>query len=264
MMLIEKSFNTGEVVLNYAEGPDNGPPIVLIHGFPRWWKDFKPIIPELSKSNHVYAIDLRGHGSSGRSNSYMFSDYKRDVIKLLENKIKQPAVLFGHSLGGWISLMIASTHPRLVKALIIGDSPLNIINRQGMENYVVARISDWKKANDDASKLTYDSTKRLRQLDLRVFDPWKNIGSDLSAFESLLRGYDLETILNSIAEVDLSVLLIQGNTNTVSDSDVEYAKSMLQDLRHVYLENHGHYLGLINGEITDLGNALLPFLESLK
>jgi hypothetical protein len=29
MMLVEKSFDTGEVVLNYAEGPDNGPPILF-------------------------------------------------------------------------------------------------------------------------------------------------------------------------------------------------------------------------------------------
>jgi len=238
--------------------------MLLIHGFPRWWKDFKPIIPEISKSNQIYAIDLRGHGKSGRANSYTFSDYKQDIIQFLEKKVKQPAILFGHSLGGWISLMIASTHPSLVKALIIGDSPLNIIERQSMEDYTVARVSDWRKANEDTSKPTDDSTIRLKKIDLKVFDPWRNIGTDLSAFENLLSGYNLETILKSIAEVDCPVLLIQGNTNTVSDSDAEYAKSVLSELHHVYLENHGHYLGLDTGDITDLRNALLPFLESIR
>jgi len=32
-MMLVKSFDTGEVVLNYAEGPDNGPPMLLIPGF---------------------------------------------------------------------------------------------------------------------------------------------------------------------------------------------------------------------------------------
>ncbi len=125
-MLVEKRFDTGEVVLNYAEGPNNGPPILLIHGFPRWWNDFTPITPELSKTHHIYAIDLRGHGKSGRATSYTLYDYKKDVTKFIEKKIKQPTILFGHSLGGWITLMIASTYSHLVKAVIIGDSPLDL------------------------------------------------------------------------------------------------------------------------------------------
>jgi pimeloyl-ACP methyl ester carboxylesterase len=272
-MLVEKSFDTGEVVLNYAEGPDNGPPMLLIHGFPRWWKDFKPIIPEISKSNHIFAIDLRGHGKSGRANSYKFSDYKRDIIQFLENKVKQPAILFGHSMGGWISLMIASTHPGLVRAIILGDSPLNISNiRQSMEDYVVACVSDWQKVREHASKpieeldtrIDEDSSVRLNYLDLKVFEPWNNVGTDLSQFHNLVCGYNIETILHSIAELVCPVLLIQGNTKTVHDSDVEYAKSILSELNHVYLDSHGHYLGLETGDITDLRNALIPFLESLR
>jgi pimeloyl-ACP methyl ester carboxylesterase len=42
-MLVEKSFDTGEAVLNYAEGPDNGPPILLIHGITGNWRGFLPI-----------------------------------------------------------------------------------------------------------------------------------------------------------------------------------------------------------------------------
>ncbi len=42
MMLVEKSFDTGEVVLNYAEGPDNGPPILFIHGITSNWLNFLP------------------------------------------------------------------------------------------------------------------------------------------------------------------------------------------------------------------------------
>ena len=37
-MLVEKRFDTGEVVLNYAEGPDNGPPAILLHGFTSNWQ----------------------------------------------------------------------------------------------------------------------------------------------------------------------------------------------------------------------------------
>ena len=67
MMLVEKSFDTGEVVLNYAEGPDLGKPLVFLPGFVNQWQSFKPIIPQLSGSWHVYAQDLRGRGRSARN-----------------------------------------------------------------------------------------------------------------------------------------------------------------------------------------------------
>jgi len=48
-MLVEKSFDTGEVVLNYAEGPPNGPPLVLFPGLTRRWQShLLPIIIPLS------------------------------------------------------------------------------------------------------------------------------------------------------------------------------------------------------------------------
>jgi pimeloyl-ACP methyl ester carboxylesterase len=65
MMLVEKFFDTGEVVLNYAEGPDNGHPLLLLHGWTDRWQDVLPIIPTLSMKWHIYALNFRGHGKSG-------------------------------------------------------------------------------------------------------------------------------------------------------------------------------------------------------
>jgi pimeloyl-ACP methyl ester carboxylesterase len=62
IMLVEKLFDTGEVKLNYAEGPENGPPLVLLHGWTDRWHDFLPIIPTLILRWKIYALDFRGHG----------------------------------------------------------------------------------------------------------------------------------------------------------------------------------------------------------
>lgn len=63
-MLQEKTFNTGEVTLNYAEGDPTGPPLVLLHGFTDRWQTYQPIITPLYQSWYIYALDLRGHGKS--------------------------------------------------------------------------------------------------------------------------------------------------------------------------------------------------------
>jgi pimeloyl-ACP methyl ester carboxylesterase len=100
MMLVEKSFDTGEVVLNYAEGPDNGPPIVLLPGGTMRWQDYyNPLISMLYNRWHTYAVNARGHGKSGRTpGKYRLKDYTSDVVAFTE-ELKEPAAIFGYSMG---------------------------------------------------------------------------------------------------------------------------------------------------------------------
>src|SRR6266849_9887709 len=121
--LVEHSFDTGEVVLNYAEGPANGPPLVLLHGLGRRWQVFLPVIPALSLRWHIFAPDLRGHGKSSHvARGYHGPQYSEDIARLLRERVSAPAVLFGHSLGGMLGMQVASDHPELVRALILGDN----------------------------------------------------------------------------------------------------------------------------------------------
>jgi hypothetical protein len=62
-MLVEKSFDTGEVVLNYAEGPNNGPPFVILLGYYHTWQLYKSMISTLKAQYHLYAVDARGTGA---------------------------------------------------------------------------------------------------------------------------------------------------------------------------------------------------------
>jgi pimeloyl-ACP methyl ester carboxylesterase len=57
----EKQADLGEVTLNYVEGPDNGVSLLLIPGQMEFWQGYKLVMPDLAKSFHVYAVDVRGH-----------------------------------------------------------------------------------------------------------------------------------------------------------------------------------------------------------
>lgn len=266
MTIVEKILDIGEVLINYAEGPDNGPPLILIHGFLRWWKDFQPVIPELSNHHHIYAVDLRGHGRSDRAQgNYTLRDYSRDILALLEH-IEQPAILFGHSLGGWVSLMVSAEKPSQVKAVIIGDSPLDLEGfSKKLEGYY-----DWWTTNREYSLKTYEellgevdavSAERLSLVDPDVFELWIEGCADSSAFLRLFKGYDITGLFKSIR---CPVLLLQGNDKTLPDRDVEYATSVLPSITYVQLKNHGHYLGLDTEDTEELMNALTAFLGSLS
>lgn len=123
--LQEKQFLDGTLRINYAETLAAGPPFVFLHGLARNWQDFLPLIPGLSDRHHIYALDLRGHGKSHRvAGGYTTAGYTSDIVNFLERTVGRPAVLFGHSLGGMIAMRIASQHPALVRALILGDTML--------------------------------------------------------------------------------------------------------------------------------------------
>jgi pimeloyl-ACP methyl ester carboxylesterase len=128
-MLAENKFDTGELLLNYAEGPTSGPPLVLLHGLTGWWHSWEPVLPQLTADWHVYAVDLRGHGQSGRAGDhYLLSDYARDIAALLDQCVGQPAVLMGHSLGALTAMATAPLAPGRVRALVLVDPPLTTRN----------------------------------------------------------------------------------------------------------------------------------------
>ena len=100
---------------------------MLLHGGGGRWQDFSPILPNLVLRWHVYALDLRGHGKSGRVPAkYRPDHYVSDIKAFIERELEAPAILFGHSLGGWIALISAVELKEKVRALILGDPPLNI------------------------------------------------------------------------------------------------------------------------------------------
>ena len=54
----EKKFSAGKIVLNYIEGPDNGPPLLFIPGQMEFWQGYKLVIPNFSKDYHVFVVDI--------------------------------------------------------------------------------------------------------------------------------------------------------------------------------------------------------------
>jgi pimeloyl-ACP methyl ester carboxylesterase len=132
-MPVEKVFDTGEVLINFAEHGLAGPPLVLLHGATLHWQSFGEMIPTLEQNWHIYACDLRGHGKSGKASSgYRHQDFLPDTIAFVERHIREPVVLAGFSLGGAIALGVAAKRPDLVRSLILLDPPLGYIRDNGL------------------------------------------------------------------------------------------------------------------------------------
>jgi len=121
-MFPEKKIDTGQVTINYAEGPPSGVPLVLLHGATARWQSWGPFLSQLEPLGHIYACDLRGHGKSGRVPSgYRAVDYIPDTTAFIQQVIGKPAILLGLSLGGIIAPGVAAQIPELMRAVILLD-----------------------------------------------------------------------------------------------------------------------------------------------
>ncbi len=122
----ERTTELGTLTLNVAEWGSVGPPLVLLHGGSASWRSWAAVAPLLARDWHVLAPDLRGHGLSGRGGRYALADYADDIVRLVDREIGQPAALIGHSLGGHVAVAMAAHRPDVVRALVVGDAPLQL------------------------------------------------------------------------------------------------------------------------------------------
>ncbi|HPR31905.1 MAG TPA: alpha/beta hydrolase [Prolixibacteraceae bacterium] len=110
--------------LNYAEGPDNGVPLLLIHGQMVAWPIYMKVLPELSKHYHVYAVDCYGHGKSSKDpGKYSAQSMGEDFIWFIEKVIGNPAIVSGNSSGGLMAAWLAANSPENVLGVVLEDPP---------------------------------------------------------------------------------------------------------------------------------------------
>lgn len=106
-------------------GAPGGRGIVLVHGggaHSRWWDHIAPL---LAADRRVMAMDLSGHGDSGRRESYTFEAWAREVLAVVADAgVTEPPVVIGHSMGGVVALRLASMFGSRIEGAVIIDSPL--------------------------------------------------------------------------------------------------------------------------------------------
>lgn len=121
----EQIYTTGDGdKIAYLEGPDNGEPLLLIHGQQVSKEDYASGILRLSKHFHIYAVDYYGHGGSSKNpDNYNIITIRDDLISFMENVIGKKAIVTGHSSGALISAAIAAEAKELVSGLILEDGP---------------------------------------------------------------------------------------------------------------------------------------------
>ena len=110
-------------------GDQSQPGVVLVHGggaHSRWWDHVAPL---LADECSVTALDLSGHGDSGRRDRYTFIDWAREILAVAEQLAgPEPPVVVAHSMGGLAAIQAAATSGDRMKGVIIVDSAVRTLS----------------------------------------------------------------------------------------------------------------------------------------
>ena len=131
--------------------------IIFIHGLNSDMNGEKAITIEKYARTHklnFVRFDCRGHGNSyGKFEDFTISDWKKDLVNVIDNLTRGPQILIGSSLGGWLMMLAARARPSRIKGMVglaaapdCGDNlykNLSVKNKREIKNKGIIKYSSF-------------------------------------------------------------------------------------------------------------------------
>lgn len=112
------------IQMHYVIG-GHGDPVVLLHGWPQTWYEWRHVMPALARNYTVIAPDLRGLGESSKPiTGYDGKTTAEDIHQLVTKLGFNDIFLVGHDFGVQVAYSYAAAHPNETKRLVILDVPV--------------------------------------------------------------------------------------------------------------------------------------------
>jgi pimeloyl-ACP methyl ester carboxylesterase len=269
----ERVIASGGVDIALVEFPNPGrPPVVLLHGLGSRGQSWWPVIDVLAERFHLYQLDLRGHGASGKpASGYRVEDYAADLDTVIDALAPHMQVhvdaprIVGHSLGALVTLYWASQHPARAAALVVEDpslrTPPNILEAfdgwQQLAALTPVEAAAWYRQqypdwNDE------DCLRRAETITSTAPGVFAELRAE--AREALVNGTTDRTHI--LATVQNPTLLLHGSSelgSMVAPDDAERFVQIMPRGRAVAIPDAGH--SLHRDATSAFLAAVIPFLE---
>jgi pimeloyl-ACP methyl ester carboxylesterase len=114
--------NAGKVGLHAVVG-GKGPPLLLVHGWPQTWYQWRLVMPELAREFKVIAVDQRGIGLSDKpEGGYDSGSQANDMCALMDALGHKRFAMVGFDTGMPIAYALAADHPERLERLVVGEA----------------------------------------------------------------------------------------------------------------------------------------------
>jgi pimeloyl-ACP methyl ester carboxylesterase len=251
-------------------GEPDAPPVLLLHGGNQSSHSWDLVSLHLSDRYHVYALDQRGHGDTewSRDLDYSMQAMAADVLAFLADQAIADPIIFGHSMGGRVTLDVLLEAPDAARAAVlvdvgpelspegvkvVGDFVARNIEFDDLEVFLdhVERYDPFRTREHIERTVKYNLLRRIdgkyvSKVDhRRIQGGFRNLG------------------LGDVTEVSCPILLVRGGESQVLLADAaERFVEALPDGRMVTVPNVGH--NVHGGNTPGFLEAITPFLAALE
>lgn len=128
-------------------GPEDGEPVILLHGFPEYWGGWRKQIPALAEAGYrVIVPDQRGYNLSEKPDdvkAYKMDLLAGDILGLMDHFKVSKGNVIGHDWGAAVAWWLAINHPNRVKKLGILNVPHPLVFAQTLRRSFKQMIKSW-------------------------------------------------------------------------------------------------------------------------
>ena len=227
-----------------------GKPMVIIHGFLGMSDNWKTLGTQFANEGYqVHALDLRNHGKSFHTDDFSYDVMAADVMQYCAHHQLKDIVIVGHSMGGKVAMLLATTYPELVSKLIVADigpkyyaphhqtilAALNAVDfskkpsRGEVEEIVSGYIKDFGIRQFLLKNLYWEAPEQLAfRFNLKVFN---------EKIETIGTALPFENIFTT------NTLFLRGDkSDYILDSDFEMIYHHFPNASIKTIKNAGHWL----------------------
>lgn len=258
-----------------------GPPLLLVHGWPQTWYQWRLVMPALARDFTVIAVDQRGIGLSDKPESgYDDGTQAKDMVALMVALGYKRFSMIGFDTGMPISYALAADHPDLLDRLVVGESllpgvsppvplivpgPINkrlwhiAFNRLGPE-VNEALVSGREDVYFGAEYAVSAGTPLPEEIVKYYVDRLASSSDALRGSFGYYRAIDASSAQNQqrkLKRLTLPVLVIGGATG-IGEGAANTMRLVADDVRSVVIPGSGHWVAEESPEVVV--SALTPFL----
>lgn len=234
----------------YSKIDGQGKPLLILHGFLGMSDNWKTLATQYSNEGfEVHAIDLRNHGRSFHSDDFSYEIMVQDILEYCQANNLAKIDLIGHSMGGKVAMLLATTYPEMVNKLIIADIGPKFYTQHHQSILAGLNAVDFSKK---PSRTEVDEIVKNYILD---FGTRQFLLKSLywQTPEQLAFRFNLEIFNNKIDEIGKALpennifekptLFIRGGiSNYILDNDLENIKTYFPMAILETIPNVGHWL----------------------
>jgi pimeloyl-ACP methyl ester carboxylesterase len=234
-----------------------GKPLLIIHGFLGMsdnWKSYSSLY--VAEGFQVHILDLRNHGKSFHSDEFNYDVMSNDVLEYCNFHILDKVSIIGHSMGGKVAMLFATTYPERMDKLVVADIGPKYYAPHHQDIFAGLNAIDFSTKPDRTSveETLYPfipdfGTRQFIMKNLYWIEP----GQLAFRFNLKVFNENIEVIGTKLPEDALfenpTLFIRGGNSKYILDSDLPEIEQYFPNYQLATIPNAGHWLHAENPKL---------------